>query len=273
MNCAWNELLAILPSWMRDSFRIYAENPPCEIRMRANSPPELIFRNQIFSLKKSVTEEDIRFCINTASRYSPWLSSSVSHGYLTAPGGHRIGLCGEALIKDGIFCGLQSIRSICIRIAKDIRGIADSFSFSGKSVLILGAPGWGKTTLLRDLSRKIAASSVVSVIDERKELFPVGFQPGKRMDILSGCPKTTGIMTVLRTMGPEYIAVDEITEGEDCLALVHAAHCGVHLLSTAHASGLEDFVRRPLYQPLLDQKVFDTFIVLRKDMSFSVEAL
>ena len=93
------------------------------------------------------------------------------------------------------------------------------------------------------------------------------------MDILLGCPKCQGIETVLRTMGPDCIAVDEITAQEDCQALIHAAGCGVRLIATAHAAGMSDFRRRNVYAPLRESRIFDTFLILEQDKSFHLEEI
>ncbi len=273
MICAWKELLSILPQWLRGQTAPYENAPVQELRMRINSPPELVLSTGSIWLSRNVVQDDLNFCINAASRYSPWAASTVSQGYLTAPGGHRIGLCGDAVVRDGLMVGIRTIRSLCIRIARDFPGLSKGVSLGGKSVLIIGAPGWGKTTLLRDLTRNIAQDSTVCVVDERQELFPPGFEPGKRMDILYGCPKHQGIETVLRTMGPDCIAVDEITAQEDCSALIHAAGCGVRLIATAHAAGMADYRRRTIYAPLREKKIFDIFLVLRKDKSFHMEEM
>lgn len=271
MHCAWNDLLSILPLWMRSSVDQYRNHPVQEIRLRNASPPELIVAGSSIWLCRTVHSEDLLFCINAASRYSPWAAATSSQGFITAPGGHRIGLCGEAIVKENQMSGIRIPSSLCIRIARDYPGIAGGFRCMNRSVLILGAPGWGKTTLLRDLARAIANEHLVSVVDERQELFPHGFLPGRRMDILSGCPKSQGIETVLRTMGPEWIAVDEITAAGDCTALLQAYGCGVKLLATAHAANLDDFSNRALYRPLYLAHVFDTFLILQKDKSFLVE--
>lgn len=272
MTCAWDALLGILPRWMRQDADRLGKDTMQELRLRRGAPPELVLRDQSLWLDRNCGEEDITFCIQAASRYSPWAAESVRRGFLTAPGGHRIGLCGLALYRGGQMTGLREITSLCIRVARDFPGIAAPAPADG-SVLILGAPGWGKTTLLRDLIRQRSEKETVAVVDERGELFPEGFMMGKRTDVLRGCRKMEGLDQVLRTMGPGCIAVDEITAAEDCEALIRAAGCGVRLLATAHASTLEEFGARPLYAPLAERGLFDHILVLHADKSFGTERM
>ena len=273
MICAWNELLAILPAWMRTTTDKLGAECLQELRMRINSPPELICADGVREMKGTVCKEDMTYCVNAASRYSPWNAVTAAKGFLTAPGGHRIGLCGECVCRDGNCSGIRELSSICIRIARDFPGISQKLGDLSASVLILGAPGWGKTTLLRDLSRRCAQKETVCVIDERSELFPAGFPRGKRMDVLTGCPKPQGMEMLLRTMGPSCIAVDEITAEEDSEAILQASNCGVRLLATAHAADLQDFYARTTYRKLAQKGVFSFVLVLNRDKAFSVERM
>ncbi len=271
MNCAWKELMAILPPKLRTQIGQTYSSSLQEIRLRIGSPPELVTANGIHFLSGSTTADEISFIVNTASRYSPWSASSMSKGYITSQGGHRIGICGDAVMDNGAMKGFQTIRYLCIRIARNFEGISDPIGSPFGSILILGAPGWGKTTLLRDLIRNVAKSKHISVVDERGELFPPGFSTGIHTDILSNCPKNVGIEMVLRTMGPDYIAVDEVTAQSDCEALLNAAHCGVNLLATVHATSFQDLNNRKLYQNLLNEKVFSTYVIMFRDKSWKVE--
>lgn len=273
MMCAWKELLSILPQRIRQDVDSLGREALEELRLRIGGPPELVLGKESKWLSGNVTREELSFVVNAASRYSPWAASTVSQGYLTAPGGHRIGICGEAVCRNGSFAGIREASSLCIRVARDFPGVAERAKSIQGSVLILGAPGWGKTTLLRDLIRKRGEQVQTCVVDERGELFPPGFSRGKRLDVLTGCPKAEGILTVLRTMGPGVIGVDEITEERDCQALLQAANCGVSLLATAHACSLQDIRRRRIYAALLDHSVFDTFLVLHRDKSYTVERM
>ena len=278
MRCAWKELLSILPSWMRREVDELGQDTLQELRLRLGLPPELIRSSTNTTLKRAVTAEDIHAVVNTASRYSPWSAATAAQGDIPAPGGQRIGLCGEAVVKNGSMTGIRQATSLCIRVARDFPGIAPRFQGTRSSILIIGRPGSGKTTLLRDMIRQRSANCTgsIAVVDERGELFPnngTAFSPGSRTDVLTGCSKREGIEILLRTMGPEIIAVDEITSEGDCKALIHAGWCGVALLATAHAATREDLYSRPVYKPLITSKLFDTLVILRADKSWKAERM
>lgn len=246
------QLLAVLPQRLRGG----DYRDVTEIRLRLGKPPRLVTTNGFRDLPGPVEERELSFVLNAASGYSPWNAASLRDGYLTAPGGHRIGVCGE-----GAGEGIRAITSLCIRVARDLSGPAEGLPAEG-SLLILGPPGSGKTTLLRDHIRRLSRKETVSVVDERRELFPEDFFRGENTDVLSGVSKPRGIDMLLRSMGPTVIAMDEITCTEDCEALVRAAWCGVRLLATAHASSARDLRERSVYRPLVRTGLFSRAVVL-----------
>lgn len=273
MKCAWKELLAILPMHMRAEVDKHGKESLQELRLRLGLPPELVTAQGSRWLCMEVSQQDLSFVIHTASRYSPWAAATAALGYITAPGGHRIGLCGEAIVKEDKPMGIRTPTSLCIRVARDFPGIAAKVSDIKGNILILGAPGCGKTTLLRDLIRQISdkGSGSIAVVDERAELFPTGFYTGRRTDVLTGCSKAQGLDMALRTLGPSCIAVDEITAEIDCQALVKCGWCGVRLLATAHAANMTELRHRPVYRSLLEFSLFDTFLILRADKTWYTE--
>ena len=277
MICAWKDLLMILPEWMRAEVDRQGSGTLQELRLRLDKPPELVSRTTQTWSGRRVKADDLNFCINTASRYSPWASGSVRQGYLTTAGGHRIGICGQAVVQEGQVQGIRSVTSLCIRVARDFPGLAASLIGNKGSVLIIGPPGSGKTTLLRDLIRLKSNSEEgsIAVVDERGELFPPegGFDTGIRTDVLTGCGKKQGIDMVLRCMGPSAVAVDEITAEEDSDALLRAGWCGVKLLATAHAESPADLNCRPVYRKLCRYKLFDWIVILHPDKTWSVERM
>ena len=272
MKCAWKELLSILPPWL--AAEVERRDMLQELRLRLDSPPELVFPEESQWLRRAVSRADLLFCVNTASRYSPWASQTMASGYLTAPGGHRIGLCGETVVNRGVMTGFREITSLCIRVARDFPGIGGNAAGLSGSILLVGPPASGKTTLLRDIVRTISQRETVAVVDEREELFPVEFrQSAKRMDVLTGCAKADGIEIALRCMGPSSLAVDEITAEADCDALLRAGWCGVRLLATAHAASLQDLYRRAVYRPLVKAQLFSHVLVLHRDKSWREERM
>ena len=229
----------------------------------------------------SVYQSDLRQVLEIATQASVHTASEqLRQGFVTVRGGHRVGLCGTAIIRDGAVAGLRDPSSMAIRIAREFPGIAEGLTAQlaegGRfvSTLLLSPPGGGKTTLLRDLVRVLSEGSAalpplrVGLADERGEV--AGLQNGvpqmdvgPRTDILDGCPKAQGVIQLIRCMGPQVVAVDEITAPGDIAALEQAFGCGVALLATAHGASREDLARRPLYRKLLTGGMFRKLVVIR----------
>lgn len=202
----------------------------------------------------------------------------VRNGFVTVRGGHRLGLCGSAVVKDGVVLNLRQLSSLSIRVARAVTGAAapiwDELSQGGvpQSTLILSPPGGGKTTLLRDLVRMIsggerARALRVGIADERGELAAMyegipQLDVGSHTDVMDGCPKDLGLLMLLRGMNPQVLCADEITAPADCAALEMAANCGVILLATAHAERPSDLRVRPLYRRLLEQNIFTRIVTI-----------
>ncbi|MDR1669313.1 MAG: stage III sporulation protein AB, partial [Oscillospiraceae bacterium] len=134
-------------------------------------------------LPVTVTARDMQQILENVSQGSlHTVLESLRHGFLSLPGGHRLGVCGSGVIKDGQVSLLRELSSVCIRIARERKGIADKLIpqliKDGRlaHTLILSPPGVGKTTLLRDLIRVVSDGSApappmrVAVADERGEL-------------------------------------------------------------------------------------------------------
>lgn len=280
MTCMWKELLWLLPGRLRPEAEKIGQDRLLEIRLRVGSAPQFVCADGIcVSHGGAVTAQEVSGCVQLASRYSAYAASTIGQGFLTAPGGHRIGICGQSVQKDGVSAGLKEATSLCIRVARDVLGIGEKLArqLTG-SALILGPPGVGKTTLLRDVVRCLSKKEQVSVVDERGEIFPasegkIQFDTGNGVDVLTSCPKAEGMAMVLRAMSPQWIAVDEITTKADCAAMEICSYCGVKLLATAHVAEVRDLEKREIYAKLLSSGIFETYALLDRDRHYTVGRL
>ena len=128
MNCAWQAYINLLPLRIRNDVDKLGRKTLQELRLRLNLPPELITANGTIWLDGKTTRDDLSFCINAASRYSPWNAHTSTQGYITAPGGHRLGICGRVTMGHDGIKSIVEPTSICIRVARDIPGIAEKAS-------------------------------------------------------------------------------------------------------------------------------------------------
>lgn len=253
-----------------------------EIRVRIERPIELVFDTNTEWLTENVpVKQDGIFLLNQLSQFSLYrMEEELKQGYITIRGGHRVGLAGKVNTLHGEVKAIKDITSFNIRIAKAKRGIADnyiSYLYDNRyfNTLIIGAPQTGKTTLLRDISRVISTGwggvnpVKVGIIDERSEIAGciegiAQHDIGIRTDVLDACPKTEGMMMMIRSMSPEVLIVDEIGSKKDVEALQEALHAGVRIICTVHGESLEDIQKRSTFKALWEEQVFDRFICLER---------
>lgn len=257
-----------------------------EIKLRVEKPLLLVYRGEEIIPGNQrgkpyiVTREDIREMLEYISNYSLYAyEQEMKQGYITIEGGHRVGMTGQAIIENGKVKNLRYISSINLRMSHEILGCADPIfpfiTYNKKlyHTLIVSPPRCGKTTLLRDMIRQISNGNgwingmSVGVVDERSELGGCYMgvaqtQLGIRTDVLDCCPKAEGMIMLIRSMGPEVIAVDEIGTAEDVHAIEYAMHCGCKMLATVHADSMEELRKKPLFDQMVAERRFERYVLL-----------
>ncbi len=231
-----------------------------------------------------VTKDDIQRVTQLVSGCSLYaFEEEIKNGFITLPGGHRVGLTGKAVVEKGRVKTLKHICSLNIRISREVRGIAepvlpyllDCRALNIYHTLIFSPPRCGKTTLLRDLVRQISSGIPqlnfpglnVGLVDERSEVAGCyrgvpQRDVGLRTDVLDGCPKAEGMIMLLRAMAPQVIATDEIGSREDVAALEEVFNAGVKVIVTVHGSSLAELAARPSLNYLLNLKVIERYVLL-----------
>lgn len=272
-------LLPLLPEVYQSQF-----SPGCwdgleEFRLGTGRPLRLRYGQAERELWPALTPEAVEGVLQRACRHSAYAyTDTIRRGYVTVEGGHRIGICGFGVTEGEYVQTLRCVSSLNIRVARQVKGCASKLMpYLDRSTLMLGPPGSGKSTLLRDAVRQLSdkGRQYIGLADERGELSAAvagnyQLSVGSRTDVLVNVPKAQAIMMLLRTMNPDWIALDEITAPEDIKALEQASYCGVKLLATAHGDTMKDLSCRPLYQRLMETGVFRQIAVLRRDKSYEI---
>ncbi|MFR9193981.1 MAG: ATPase, T2SS/T4P/T4SS family [Ruminococcus sp.] len=200
------------------------------------------------------------------------LRAEIAEGFVTIAGGNRVGIAGSAVYREGKLVQMRHISGLNFRVSHAVTGCAEPLFRQicperPSSLLLAGAVGSGKTTMLRDLCRLLGASWRLTLVDERSEIAAVHhgvpqYDVGLHTDVLDGFPRAEGLLTALRVLTPEVLVCDEISTEADAQAILRIHGSGVPVVASAHGTSLEDLERRLALKQLLDKGVFRYAAVL-----------
>ncbi len=285
-------LVRRLPVKLREQFERFPPewwNGVQELRLRAGSPIYVKTAKQwgfldrgtlvssargAFLLSAELLRETFHsLCADSVQR----IEEELKRGFFSMEGGHRIGVYGEVITRQGEVLGFSSQSSLVLRVAHEVPGSARAIvqrccQQTLPSVLLYGLPGSGKTTLLRDFAAELSAGCTgrpfqVAVLDERGELAALSngraqFALGPCTDVYSLCPKALALEMALRAGAPELMVCDELGGEEDLPFLLSGMAAGVAVAASAHAASFEGLLRRPALRRLYDASIFDWYILL-----------
>ena len=248
-----------------------------EIRLRADMPISVTYaeRNictfggrELALGAQALAAVVSRLCEESVHTYG----STINEGYITLSGGLRIGVCGRARTENGRVLAVREITGLCVRIPHALPRAGDGLinviyeKRRVHSALIYSPPGVGKTTIVRALAARLGGEGIrrrVAVADSRGEIYMREMFAHTLCDFLDGYPKGTGIEIATRTLSPEVIICDEISDGE-ADAVLAAQNAGVPLIATAHGDSFETLMSRAGVKKLYEAGVFRYFIGVRR---------
>lgn len=267
---------ACMPRQVGKALMEQQEGDVREIRVRAGGRATLVTRQGEVSCGGHITSAQVGQMAEALCEHALYARAEEQRqGYVSLRGGHRMGICGRVIMQGQSIRALREISSICIRVAGQWKGAADKLlpwicdEYSGmRSTLIVGMPGTGKTTMLRDVCRSLSISGRhMCVVDERGEIAAMmngeaQLDVGPNTDVLDGCCKEAGLRWMLRAMSPEALVTDELGGALDVQAVVEASRSGVAVLSTLHGRDLETSLSRGTLYQLVQQHIFERYVLL-----------
>lgn len=240
-------LLAVLPSnYVNQVKEANNTDDLLEIIMDLGRLPMARFIDREVEINhKEVTREDIDKVVSLVGEFDADNRAGIERTL------HRISAIRN---KHGAVIGLTC------RVGRAVYGtieIIEDLVESGKSILLLGRPGIGKTTMLREAARILAEKTRVVIVDTSNEIGGDGDVPhpavgrARRMQVAQPSLQHEVMIEAVENHNPEVIVIDEIGRELEAAAARTIAERGVQLVATAHGRTLENLLLNPTLSDLI----------------------
>lgn len=240
-------LLAIMPSRVREKLTDASDRETLiEVVLDLGRLPEARFTDREITLTdKEVTRSDIDHVLQRISQFGGDNRAGIERTL------HRISAIRN---RRGDVVGLTC------RVGRAVFGTIDiirDLVEGGKSILLLGKPGVGKTTLLRETARVLAEKKRVVIVDTSNEIAGDGDIPhpaigrARRMQVPSPELQHHIMIEAVENHTPQVIVIDEIGREEEATAARTIAERGVQLVGTAHGNQLDNLMMNPTLSDLI----------------------
>ncbi len=173
---------------------------------------------------------------------------------------NRAGLTRTLHRISGIKNRRDTVVGITCRVGRAVYGtleIIEDIISSGKSILLLGRPGVGKTTMLREAARVLADTKRVVIVDTSNEIGGDGDIPhpavgrARRMQVSTPSMQHEVMIQAVENHNPQVIVIDEIGREQEAEAARTIAERGVQLIGTAHGQTIENLMINPTLNDLI----------------------
>ena len=223
--------------------------------------------NALFASKIAI--EDIIFRASECSIYS--VNEQIKRGFIVTDGGIRIGIGGNVVEENGQIKTMTNFSSCNMRFPHNVKNCSlCAYPFivhddKIENTLVISPPNACKTTFLKDFVSQLSERKLsynVLLLDERGELD--NNVDSNFFDKIAFSTKKVGFENGIRSLSPDLIVTDEIGQEEDIDAIIYAITSGISVLATTHADSMETFLKKPLFQRVIKDKVFKRYVLLSK---------